>query len=259
METRQPILLCIAGFDPTGGAGLQADVETAAALGVRCVCAQTCNTLQSAAGAHAISATPPATLARQVEYLAADFRITAIKVGLVATAENARVIANAVAGPGYPLVTDPVLRDGAGRTLCDADAARAIRGKLLPLSGCATPNREELMLLAPEAGTPAEAARTLLDEGCGAVLVTSERSDEHTLYHMLHLPGGARRTFSSARLPGEFHGSGCTLSTAIAAQLSLGRPLEEAVRSALAFTARALENAYAPDGGATARKFPKRL
>ncbi len=262
MKTRQPILLCIAGFDPTGGAGLQADIETAAALGVRAVCAQTCNTVQTNAGVKAVVPTTPALLARQTEYLTTDFDIAAVKVGLIASADNAEAIAGPVAGLCRPLVTDPVLHDGTGKPLCGDGVAQAIRKHLLPLTTCATPNREELAALAPEASTPADAAQALLNEGCTAVFVTGESCEEHTLHHVLYELPDRRETFSSRRLPGEFHGSGCTLSSAIATQLALGKPLRDAVALALTFTARALENAAPPEnhrGDATGRRLPKRL
>ncbi len=256
MKTRRPILLCIAGFDPTGGAGLQADIETAAALGVRAVCAPTCNTVQDSAGAKTVIPTAATTLAQQLECLADDFDIAAVKVGLVATADNAEAIA--AAKICHPLVTDPVLHDGTGRPLCSDGAARAIRERLLPLTACATPNRAELAALAPEAATPADAAQALLDEGCGAVLVTGEEEKQRTLHHTLYMPHGEREAFSSPRLPGEFHGSGCTLSGALAVYLALQTPLRKAVALALAFTARALENAETP-GGSGERRFPRRL
>ncbi len=258
MKTRRPILLCIAGFDPTGGAGLQADVETAAALGVRAVCAQTCNTVQDGAGAKAVMPTATAALARQIECLTADFDVAAVKAGLIASADNAGVIAEAVAAIRRPLVTDPVLCDGTGRPLCGDGAARAIREQLLPLTACATPNREELAALAPAAATPADAAQVLLNEGCGAVFVTGEKQQEQTLHHALYLPDGGREAFFSPQLPGEFHGSGCTLSCALAAHLALGRTLREAVALALSFTAHALANAETP-GLSGERRFPKRL
>lgn len=260
LKPSPPNLLCIAGFDPTGGAGLQADVETAAALGVRAVCAQTCNTVQDGARTVAITPMPPATLALQLARLIADFDVAAVKVGLIASADNAEVVAEAAAALHVPFVVDPVLRDGAGESLCEDGAAQALRARLLPLAACATPNLEELTALVPEASTPAAAAKVLLDEGCAAVLVTGEEKQERTLHHALYhgLDSPERRAFSSPRLPGEFHGSGCTLSCALAAQLALGAALGDAATLAFAFTARALERADAPSRGGT-RKFPKRL
>ena len=256
MKPSPPNLLCVAGFDPTGGAGLQADVETAAAHGVRAVCAQTCNTIQDGARTALVTPVPSETLALQLNRLIADFDIAAIKVGLIASAGNAEVVADAAAKLQCPLVVDPVLRDGAGEPLCDDGVTRVLRARLLPLAACATPNLEELTTLVPEATTPEAAARILVDEGCAAVLVTGEEKQARTLHHALYSP--ERRVFSSPRLPGEFHGSGCTLSCALAAQLALGVALDDAVALALAFTARALERADAPSRS-RARKFPGRL
>ncbi len=260
MKSSPPNLLCVAGFDPTGGAGLQADVETAAALGVRAVCAQTCNTVQDGVRTITVTPTPPETLALQLARLIADFDVAAVKVGLIASADNAEVVAEAAAALHVPFVVDPVLRDGAGEPLCTDGTAQALRARLLPHATCATPNLEELTALVPEASTPAAAAQALLDEGCAAVLVTGEEKQEQTLHHALYQALGRpeRRVFSAARLTGEFHGSGCTLSCALAAQLALGATLDDAVPLALEFTARALERADAPSRS-RARKFPKRL
>ena len=259
MKTQYPTLLCIAGFDPSGGAGLQADIETAAAFGVRAVCVQTCNTIQDSAGTKAVIPTMAKVLARQLECIVADFDLAAVKIGLIPSVDNAEIIAKTVSSLRCPLIADPVLCDGTGKALCDDGTPRTIREQLLPLVSCATPNRVELAALVPNAETDADAAQTLLRENCGAVLVTSETSEEKTLHHALYLPGNECKLFSSPRLPGEFHGSGCTLSSAIAAQLALGKPLREAISQALTFTARALENADTPGTSTQARKFPRRL
>ena len=260
-NTSPPILLCISGFDPSGGAGLQADVETATALGVRAVCAQTCNTVQNSQGVERVIATAPEILARQLACLTADFEIAAVKTGLIPSSDNVRVVADAVSKLGQPLIVDPVLRDGTGRSLCaeqtEDAVVRALRRELLPLAACITPNRAELTALVGDSETMAEAARTLLDEQCGAVLVTSAASEAQTLRHILYRHGDNDQ-FSSPRLSGEFHGSGCTLAAAIAAQLATGKTLREAVPQALAFTTRALERADAPGRHGQTRRLPRR-
>ena len=263
MATQTPTLLCIAGFDPSGGAGLQADIETAAALGVRAACALTCNTVQDSRDAKEVAVTAPDLLVRQIECLITDFDIAAIKTGLIPSTKSveavAETISKPVAGTDCSLVVDPVLCDGTGKALCDDGVVQAVRERLLPIAACATPNRTELAALVPEAETPAAAAHTLLAENCKAVLVTSEGGEGENLKHTLYLADGTHRNFLSPRLPGEFHGSGCTLSSAIAAHLALGKPLHEAVPFALDFTAQALERADAPGKTTQARKFPRRL
>ena len=244
-------------FDPTGGAGLQADVETVTAVGMRAVCAQTCNTLQNDDGVEAVMPTPAAMLLQQIESLRGAFTIAAVKIGAVASAENAEAIARGLTKIICPLIVDPVLRDATGKPLGDKTTARAIREYLLPATTCATPNREELLSLVPEAATPDIAATTLLEEGCGAILATSQEKRQGTLRHVLHRPGTAGWDFLSKQLPGEFHGSGCTLSSALATYIALGNPLHRAIDQALAFTARALGNATMPERGRK-RRFPGR-
>ena len=250
-------MLCVAGFDPTGGAGLQADIETVTAIGMRAVCAQTCNTLQDDDGVQAVMPMPSSVLLQQIESLRAAFDIAAVKIGAVASAENAEAIARGLAGITCPVIVDPVLRDATGRPLGDEAVARAIREHLLPVAACATPNRRELMSLAPEAATPGAAAAALLEGGCGAILATGQDKRQGALRHVLYTPHATDRDFFSRQLPGEFHGSGCTLSSALAAYIALGNPLPRAIHPALAFTAHAIENATTPESGRK-RKFPRR-
>ena len=257
MKTNQPTLLCISGLDPTGGAGLQADIETTNAIGIRAVCAQTCNTVQSSAGTQSIVPTTPDMLLRQIEYLIADFDIAAVKIGLVVSTESAQSIAQAIAKIHCPIVVDPILKDGIGNRLCNELTKQAIRQYLLPLATCATPNLEEVISLVACTTTPTDAATTLLHEGCSAVLVTSEEKKANIYHHALYLPYKQRKVFSSLHLVEEFHGSGCTLSSALAAYLALGKPLSEAVSLALTFTAHAIEKATTPERSAK-RKFPTR-
>ena len=258
MRMKQSIVLCVSGFDPTGGAGLQADIETIAAIGLRAVCAQTCNTLQNAGGVTALMPTPAATLSRQIESLCGDFDVAAVKVGAVASAENAQAIARSLSEIACPLIVDPVLRDGtAGKSLGNEDTAWSIREYLLPMTTCTTPNRAELMTLSPETTTTVDAATALLKEGCEAVFATSEKQTGETLCHVLYTPEIGKRDFFTTQLPGEFHGSGCTLSSALAAYIALGNTVPQAIASALAFTARALEKATTPEREGK-RKFPDR-
>lgn len=250
-------MLCISGFDPTGGAGLQADIETVAVIGLRAVCAQTCNTLQDEDGVTTVMPMPAMLLLQQIESLCAAFDIAAVKIGAVSSAENAETTARGLAKITCPLIVDPVLQDATGKPLGDPDTAAAIRRYLLPATTCATPNREELMALVPEAATPDAAATTLLEEGCGGILATSQKRRKDTLHHVLYRPGAPNQGFLSRQLPGEFHGSGCTLSSALATYIALGSSLHQAINQALAFTARALANAATLERGGK-RKFPGR-
>lgn len=278
-----PSALFVAGLDPSGGAGLQADIETAAALGARAHCALSCNTLQDSRGVAAVAPGDAAFLARQIACVLSDFDIAAVKLGLLATRDNIAAVARALAAVRAPIVVDPVLAAGGdGAALCEPGCAAQLRERLLPLAALATPNLSEAMQLVPAAATPDEAARALLAEGCGAVLITDVKPDDAVVEHRYYTAAGAPKTdtlaagsataggprkdddkpsaaahsaaprcerLQCARLPGAYHGSGCTLSAAIAALLARGCDAREAARRAQDFVCASLQAAEWPGRG----------
>lgn len=259
-----PIVLCIAGFDPSGGAGLQADIETVSALGARAICAVTANTVQDGGGredaALTVVATEPDLLARQLDMLLARFPVAAIKIGLLPTPDAALVARDALREINCDaVVIDPIYRAGNGAALSAPDTLPCIRREILPLSAVATPNRDEALALAPEANDPLSAARALVDEGCRNVLVTSADFDEktQTLTHLLVSKTEAS-SIPCAKLARQFHGSGCTLSAAIAAGLAQGLNVFDAIRRAQEFTQSALQRAEKPNSARDAQHFPNR-
>jgi hydroxymethylpyrimidine/phosphomethylpyrimidine kinase len=246
---RPPIVLCIGGHDPTGGAGIQADIETLAALGPRAVTLVTALTAQDTHDIRYLEPVAPATLARCFDTLVADIRPDAVKIGLLASVAAIDVLVPRLQGLRVPLVVDPVLAAGGGFRTGDDALREAVLAQLLPLCTLTTPNRAEARRLAARDDADAAAER-LLEQGCGAVLVTgADDTTGDTVENRLWLPGLPVETYHWPRLDGSFHGSGCTLASACAAGLASGQPLSAAVVAAQRFTHDALARSEAAGGG----------
>jgi hydroxymethylpyrimidine/phosphomethylpyrimidine kinase len=249
MDSRLPIVLSFAASDPTGGAGVQADLLTLASLGCHPASVVTAITAQDTRGVEALSAVDTAWVERQARCLLADMPVAAFKVGVVASAANATAIA-AILGewPQIPVVLDPVLASGRGDELASGESVAALREALLPCTTVLTPNSLEARALAAAdgVGSPSleECARRLLALGCKHVLITGTHEPGAQVVNTLYGSRGVLRSDSWPRLPGSYHGSGCTLASAIAALLARGMELERAVREAQAYTWQALQAAF---------------
>ncbi len=250
-----PVVLCLSGHDPIGGAGIQADIETLAALGCHAATAVTCLTVQDTRDVTRLVPTPVELLAAQIAAVRGDLRLAAVKVGLVGDAALARLIADLAGDLAVPLVLDPVLAAGGGRDLGDGAIERAVAG-LSSLARLATPNRAEARRLTGRPD-PDAAARALLESGCAAVLLTgADEAAGAEVVNRLYVPDEAPRDFVWPRLPGSFHGSGCTLASACAGLLARGEPLAAAVEAAQVFTWQTLARAHAPGRG---QQLPRRI
>jgi hydroxymethylpyrimidine/phosphomethylpyrimidine kinase len=249
-----PAVLAFAATDPTSGAGLQADVLTLASMGCHPLSVVTAVTVQDSAGVEAFLALDPDWVADQARCLLEDIPVVAFKVGVLASSEIVTVVAEVVSDyPDVPLVLDPVLASGRGDEFGGEDLVGAIRELLVPQSTVVTPNIPELLRLAevdedenPDHG---ECARRLLDVGCEYVLVTGTHDATQSVVNTLHHRDGIVRTDSWQRLPGSYHGSGCTLASAIAANLARGMEVADAVREAQEYTWQALSHAFRPGMG----------
>lgn len=244
-----PAVLCIGGHDPTGGAGIQADIETVTALGGRALSLITALTAQDTVNVRAAWPTARATFDAQLDALWDDIPPAAVKIGLIGSAELVPVLVKRLAEFTGPVVVDPVLAAGGGFDLAHDELLAAIRELLLPLSSLVTPNRAEARRLTG-LDDPDAAATALLDAGADAVLLTG--ADEATgpsVVNCLFMPGAKPQSFEWPRLAGVYHGSGCTLASACAIRLALGHPLDEAVAAAQAFTHQSLARADRPGRG----------
>lgn len=249
MDSVRPCVLVFAGLDPSGGAGIQADIEAIGAQGAHALSVVTALTVQDNEHVHEVAAVDSALLTRQAMLLAARMPIRAIKVGIPGSLANAEAIADVVlalrAGdPDLPLVLDPVLASGRGDALARGNAL-AILQPLLELATVLVPN-------GPEA-----AAIGAVD--CPHVLVTGGHDDGDEVINRWTSAAGTHvlvHEWRWPRLPGEFHGSGCTLAAAIAARLALGDGMAQALEHAQRYCNQTLADSYVIAPG---QRIPRRI
>lgn len=240
-----PIVLAISGLDPSGGAGIQADIEAIASMGCHAAPVVTALTVQNTREALYYTAVDPALMRRQIEALFADMPISACKIGMLGSPAVARVVHDTLRDrPEIPIVLDPVLIAGGGGALADAPTRQAIIELLVPLATVVTPNHDEAMALAPGAKTPEDCARELVRHGAEFVLVTGADRDTEQVINLLHGEADLHQTFTWERLPGSYHGSGCTLAAALAGLIASGAEPVAAIREAQEYTWEALRQAY---------------
>ena len=246
--TSPPIALTIAGSDPSGGAGIQADIKTFTALGVYGASVVTALTAQNTLGVTGVHKVPADFIRAQYEAVTSDLEVRALKTGMLADEETVSMVAALLRGIGrVPVVVDPVMVATSGDVLLEANAIAAVRAKLIPLAHLITPNLPEAakLLEAGRAGTEAEMiaqAKALMRFGCGAVLLKGGHGEGAEAVDYL-VEGGAVHRFARPRIATRnTHGTGCTLSAAIAAGLAKGLTLFAAVEQAKDFVWRALES-----------------
>lgn len=244
---RIPNVLSIAGSDPSGGAGVQADLKTFCALGAYGMCALTALTAQNTTGVRGVSGVEPAFLRDQIEAVFDDVRVDAVKIGMVGSAASVRVVAECLERyrPGVVIV-DPVMVAKSGDRLIDDEAVAALRDRLLPLASLVTPNLPETAVLLGEREAPAttdameRAGMRLLGFGARAVLVKGGHLDADAVTDLLCEPSGTRAYGSTRVLTANTHGTGCTLSSAIAALAPASPSIADAVDAARRYLVMAL-------------------
>jgi hydroxymethylpyrimidine/phosphomethylpyrimidine kinase len=252
------VVLTFAASDPTGGAGVQADLLTLASMGCHPLSVLTAVTVQDTAGVEAVLAIDAGWVADQARALLEDMPVAAFKLGLLGSVEAIAAIAEIVSDyPDVPLVLDPVLASGRGDQLADEEMVDALVELLLPQTTLLTPNSLEARRLAQEddelaePGRPAlsECARRLVNAGCEYVLITGTHENTPQVANTLYGSHGQVRVDKWERLPGSYHGSGCTLASAIAAGLAAGVDMQEAVRQGQEYTWHALAAGFRPGMG----------
>ena len=253
----RPVVLCLSGHDPSGGAGLQADIEALLAQGCHAAPTVTALTVQDTQNVRDFRVLDREWVLAQAQAVIADLPVAAVKLGMLGSVQMVDTVIELMQQlPNTPLVCDPVLRAGGGGALGQDDVGFALRERLLSLALIATPNLPEARLLAelPE-GTAEQCAARLLPH-CRNLLITGGHGDEQDIHNRLYLRDGSQHVFTCPRLPGSYHGSGCTLASALAGRLALGEELVSAVRSALDYTWRCLRDAEQPGQG---QYVPRRL
>lgn len=233
-----PIALSIAGSDPSGGAGIQADLKTFSALGVYGAAVVTALTAQNTRGVAGIHAPPADFVARQIETVLEDLAVDAIKIGMLFSEDIIKAVAGSLERwPHVPVVLDPVMVSTTGHRLLHDDAVDALVSHMLPHAAIVTPNLHEAALLSnrPLARTAADIqaqARAIIDKGAESVLVKGGHGRGNESVDYYH-DGEISLTLRAPRIETDnTHGTGCTLSSAIAAGLARGQTLEEALGTA---------------------------
>lgn len=239
------IALTIAGSDSGGGAGIQADLKTFSALGVYGASAITALTAQNTRGVDAVGAVAPALVAAQIEAVLADLDVGAVKIGMLPDAATVDIVVGALDGYSGPVVVDPVMVAKSGDVLSDAGAVAAIRDRLVPRATLLTPNLPEAgrLLDCPAAGDEARMeaqGRALRELGAGAVLMKGGHAAGPVCTDLLVTAEQVIRLNAPRQATGNTHGTGCTLSSAIAAGLARGDALSNAVARAHAYLQQAI-------------------
>jgi hydroxymethylpyrimidine/phosphomethylpyrimidine kinase len=241
-----PIVLTVAGSDPSGGAGIQADLKTFSAHGVYGAAVITALTAQNTTGVFGVLAVPPDFIAAQFRAVAIDLSLAAIKTGMLGDVATVEIVARLLADvPGCPVVVDPVMVATSGDVLLAADAIDAMRQVLIPRAALITPNIPEAAKLLGSAPAATEAemlaqAEALFEFGCRAVLLKGGHAPGSEVQDVLY-DGATHLVLRRPRIETRnTHGTGCTLSAAVAANLAKGLALEHAVAAAKLFVWNAL-------------------
>ncbi len=252
-----PAVLIFAGNDPTGAAGLAADVLASASLGCHPCPVVTAVTAQDSIGVKQFSLVDTEMVIAQARAILEDMPVAAVKTGMLGSSGIVAAVASILHDyPGIPLIVDPVQASNRGDPLAEEPLEEALRTLLLPRAMLVTPNSAEARALAPGADSLAACAQEIMSHGCDYVLITG--THENTPEVINRLFGNMRllETFSFERLPTNYHGSGCTLASACAAALAHGLGPIDAVAQALDYTWNTLRHGYRAGMG---QRFPDPL
>jgi len=263
MSDVPPIVLTFAATDPSCGAGMQADILTIASMGCHPLAVVTGITVQDSSGVDDIQAVDSDWVVDQARTVLEDMPVAAFKIGLLGSLENIAAIAEVISDyPDIPLVFDPVLASGRGDELANEDMLDAMRELLLPQTTILTPNSMEARRLIIDEDNDSDdpnleqSAKRILELGCEYVLITGTHENTPKVINTLYGERGIVRADTWPRLPGIYHGSGCTLASAIAALLANGLSMEDAVHEAQEYTWEALKYGFRPGMG---QHIPDRL
>ena len=238
---QKPVVLVLAGHDPSGGAGIQADIETLAAHG--CIATSIITSL-TAQNTQSFSYHLPQAMedfVTQAKLVFEDIKIDACKIGVIGSPDLVHAIHELIADKPFPIVLDPVLQSTTGYDFSNEELCALLCELVLPLTTVITPNRDEAMQLTGELN-PQAAAERLLEIGCKNILISDVEDSETKVINCLYQEGGQCQTFTWDRLSGSFHGSGCTLASAITANLAKDIDLTTTIEQAQKFTWHSLKH-----------------
>jgi hydroxymethylpyrimidine/phosphomethylpyrimidine kinase len=249
---KRACVLVFSGSDPSGGAGMQADIAAIAAHGVHPLSVITVLTAQDNDRVYTVQPVAADLVRQQTQPLIEKFEIAAVKIGIVGNRANAEAIAELIGtlrlfNPALPVVLDPVLASGHGDALAAEDALQAI-APLMAIATVVTPNLLEAMAICSGERRSDTQAETLMAQGCQHVLIKGGHGSDAKVTNRWYSTDGSR-SWSWPRLPGTFHGSGCTLASALAAQLAMGKSMGDALELAQDYCQRALTQAYSIAAG----------
>mgnify|MGYP003950793107 CR=1 FL=1 len=240
-KNKKPIVLVIAGHDPSGGAGIQADIESIANAGCHAVTVITSLTAQNTNKITNISSQDPGFFRKQIKLIFDDFSVAACKIGMIGDVELVDTIHNELSDIKIPIILDPIINSGTGKNLSSKKTYGRILTLLLPLTTVITPNTLEAKILTGTDNLKI-AADKLLSYGAKSVLITGSHEKTNTVLNTLYEKNGSPTKYKWKRLASSFHGSGCTLSSRIAANIALGNNLKNAVEDAQEYTWQTLKN-----------------
>jgi len=252
-----PVVMTFGGSDPTGGAGLQADIEALASMGCHAATIVTAITVQDTQDVKSYAPLDAELIIEQARAVLEDMPVAAFKIGMLGSVEAVEAIHTLLQDyPEIPVVFDPVLSSGHGTELADEDVPEAMVSLLLPLTTVLTPNSLEAHALTHGADSLDACAMALLESGCEFVLITGTHENTPKVVNSLYSNHRLLETFTWDRLPGSFHGSGCTLAASIAGLLAQGLEPFSAIHEAQEYTWETLNNSYRVGMG---QSLPNRL
>lgn len=253
-SSKPPVVLCFSGLDPTGGAGIQADIESIAQHGCHAAPVITALTVQDTHNVKSFQPVNANVILRQARAVLKDMNVSAIKIGMLCSGETAEAIYTLFRQHSHiPVILDPVLIAGGGNSLSKKNLIDAINTLILPQTLIITPNIPEALLLTNTKAQPEAAAKMLLSMGAKHVLLTGTHSTNPDVIHKLFSPNNSHnnvlKSYSYKRLNNEYHGSGCTLAASLAALIAQEIDPINACQNALDFTYKSLLQAHALGGG----------
>ena len=240
-----PVVMTFAGVDSTGGAGVQADIESLASIGCHAAPVVTAVTVQDTQNVKSYAAVEAGLVIEQARAVLEDMSVAAFKIGMLGSVENVEAVHSVLTDyPNIPVVLDPIILAGGGGMLADDELIDAMVNLLFPMTTVLTPNSREARALAPEADSLDACAQELLEAGCEYVLITGTHERTAEVINNLYSNRRLLESYAWERLPNSYHGSGCTLAATLAGLLAHGLDPVAAAHEAQDFTWQSLKHGY---------------